>query len=203
MDIEEIEDNSSQEDLPTATKASTKKRPKRKKEPPAAASSTLTRFLGPAGPPSLSAWEDVNRRCPVCQQTGFSSRSLALHVNECLDVGSTAGPRAVPADEEGGDASAKERAGGRNALTAGSARGAAKVGAGSASHAADAGSRQGEAVSRAAPQAIVPSKSKASDTDSNGKAAKKAKTQQDGRVRGAAAERQGQKPGAFVVLRLL
>ena len=49
--------------------------------------STLTRFLGPSGPPSRALWEDINRQCPVCQRKGFSSRALALHVNECLDVG--------------------------------------------------------------------------------------------------------------------
>ncbi|CAM9349048.1 unnamed protein product [Ectocarpus sp. 4 AP-2014] len=88
MDVEEIDDNSSQEaNLPPATLAlATKKRTKTKKDSPAVApSSTLTRFLGPAGPPSRSAWDDVNRQCPVCQQTGFSSRSLALHVNDCLE----------------------------------------------------------------------------------------------------------------------
>ncbi|CAN0173068.1 unnamed protein product [Ectocarpus sp. 12 AP-2014] len=88
MEVEEIDDNSSQEaNLPPATLAlATKKRTKTKKDSPAVApSSTLTRFLGPAGPPSRSAWDDVNRQCPVCQQTGFSSRSLALHVNDCLE----------------------------------------------------------------------------------------------------------------------
>lgn len=205
MDIEEIDDNSSQEGCPPATTATTKKRSKgkgkSKKEPqsPAVSSSsstsTLTRFLGPAGPPSLSAWEDVNRQCPVCQQAGFSSRSLALHVNECLDVGSNAGAGAgagtgtVSANDEGEAASSVQTAkkgpgtaGGRNAPTAGSARRPSNP-----SHAAGAGSREGVART---PQA-VPSKNKA--PASNGKAAKKAKTQQDGR--GNAGERQG--PGVW------
>lgn len=54
-------------------------------------SSTLTRFLGPRGAPSISVWEDANRQCPVCQQSGFSSRSLSLHVNDCLDARSRTG----------------------------------------------------------------------------------------------------------------
>lgn len=62
----------------------------------------LTRFLGPPAPPSLSAWEDVNRQCPVCQKKGFSSHGLALHVNECLDN------RNASTNEEHVDA-AKER----------------------------------------------------------------------------------------------
>lgn len=206
IDIEEIDDNSSQEDCPPATTAATKKRAKNKnrskKESPAVASSTLTRFLGPSGPPSLSAWEDVNRQCPVCQQTGFSSRSLALHVNECLDVGSStgAGARAGAADCEGESeaAGAKETqrvkkgagtaARTRNAPTAVSTRTVGNAGLSNASHAAGSGS--GEGVARKVPLA-VPSKSKA--PVSNGQAAKKAKTQQDGR--GAAAERK--RPGAW------
>lgn len=87
MDIEEIDDNSSQEANPAPT-ALPKKQAKTKKDaaivPP---SISITRFLGPPAPPSRSAWEDVNRQCPVCQQTGFSSRSLAMHVNACLDSG--------------------------------------------------------------------------------------------------------------------
>lgn len=215
MDIEEIDDNSSQEDCPPATTATTTKRAKgkSKKESPAAAStpasSTLTRFLGPAGPPSLSAWEDVNRQCPVCQQTGFSSRSLSLHVNECLDLGSNAGAAAgaPSADDEGEAAGAKERSSRAGAATskvptAGPTRRVGSVGAGNAaSRVAGTGSRQGEGggegggegVARETPQA-VPSKSLLSETPaSNVKAAKKAKTQQD--RRGAAAERQ--RPGVW------
>lgn len=207
MDIEEIDDNSSQEDCPpaptTATAAKKRPRGKSKKEAqsPAVASSTstLTRFLGPAGPPSLSAWEDVNRQCPVCQQTGFSSRSLALHVNDCLDVGSNAGAgaRAVPASDEGEVAGSKEtakkgvgNAGGRNApaLGSGSGRRAGNAGTSNATHAAGAGTRQGEGGARTTPQA-VPSKSKA--PASNGQAAKKAKTQKDGRGTGAERQRPG------------
>ena len=211
MDIEEIDDNSSQEGCPPATieEATAKKQPKgkskskSKKEPQsptvASSTSTLTRFLGPAGPPSLSAWEDVNRQCPVCQQAGFSSRSLALHVNDCLDVGSNAGAGAGAGAEagatngEGEAAGAIETAkkgavgtcGGRNTPTAaGSARRISKP-----SQATGAESRESEGVARTTPQA-VPSKSKA--PRSNGKAAKKAKTmQQDGR--GNAAERR--RPG--------
>ncbi|CAM9812527.1 unnamed protein product, partial [Ectocarpus sp. 12 AP-2014] len=111
MDVEEIDDNSSQEaNLPPATLASaTNKRTKTKKDPPAVApSSTLTRFLGPAGPPSRSAWDDVNRQCPVCQQTGFSSRSLALHVNDCLERRA----RADASDGESAAAGRKDAAGG-------------------------------------------------------------------------------------------
>lgn len=183
MDIEDIDDNSSQDDCPqakTAT-ATTKKRTKSKskKESPAA-SSTLTRFLGPAGPPSFSAWEDVNRQCPVCQQTGFSSRSLALHVNECLDMRSNAG--AVPADGEGEAASPKkERAskgagttGGRNALADGSAQREGNVGTNNESHGDGAGNREG--VARKMPQ-VVPPKSRTPVRHT--KAAKKAKTYQD------------------------
>ncbi|CAB1119346.1 unnamed protein product [Ectocarpus sp. CCAP 1310/34] len=105
MDVQEIDDNSSQEaNLPPATLAlATKKRTKTKKDSPAVApSSTLTRFLGPAGPPSRSAWDDVNRQCPVCQQTGFSSRSLALHVNDCLE-------RRARADASDGESAAGGR----------------------------------------------------------------------------------------------
>lgn len=219
MGIEEIDDNSSQEDRPppTTTTATIKKRPRSKSKnkethSPAIASvasgsGTLTRFLGPAGPPSLPAWEDVNRQCPVCQQTGFSSRSLALHVNECLDVVSNAGARAGAggADEAGEAAAAatkettKKRVGitgGRNAATPDVARRAGKGGAstGNMSNAAGAGSREGEGVTRTAPQA-VPMKRKA--PASNEKAAKKPpKTQQDGRE--AAAERQG--PGVWLCI---
>lgn len=123
MDVEEIDDNSSQEaNLPPATLAlATKKRTKTKKDSPAVApSSTLTRFLGPAGPPSRSAWDDVNRQCPVCQQTGFSSRSLALHVNDCLERRA----RADASDGESAAAGRKNAAGGvgnpdgRNTTTA-------------------------------------------------------------------------------------
>lgn len=108
--MEEIEDTSSQEDqhvhvnLPRATK---KQQAKSKKDSPGP-SSTLTRFLGPAGPPSLAAWEDVNRQCPVCQQTGFSSRSLALHVNECLDVGRNPPDAAAAAASGEGDSAGEE-----------------------------------------------------------------------------------------------
>ncbi|CAN0233470.1 unnamed protein product [Ectocarpus sp. 6 AP-2014] len=111
MDVEEIDDNSSQEaNLPPATLAlATKKRTKTKKDSPAVApSSTLTRFLGPAGPPSRSAWDDVNRQCPVCQQTGFSSRSLALHVNDCLERRA----RADASDSESAAGGRKDAAGG-------------------------------------------------------------------------------------------
>lgn len=213
MDIEEIDDNCSEEVCPPATTVTTKKRGngKSKKESPAvaAASSTLTRFLGPAGPPSLSAWEDVNRQCPVCQQTGFSSRSLALHVNECLDVGRgrNAGAEAADNEDEATGASARERAsrgagaaGGRNAPTAASARRAGNVGASNVSHAAGAGSRQGQGVARKMPQdrRAVPSKSKAPVSISVGKAAKKAKTQQDRRGTAAAAAAAGrQRPGVW------
>lgn len=91
MEIEDIDDNSSQDALcPAATILPAKKRTNKtkkdsKKKPIAHPSSTLTRFLGPRGAPSTSVWEDADRQCPVCQQGGFSSRSLALHVNECLD----------------------------------------------------------------------------------------------------------------------
>ncbi|CAM9366923.1 unnamed protein product [Scytosiphon promiscuus] len=144
MDIEEIDDNSSQEARapPAAlTLPITKKRakPKKDKDSPAAApSTTLTRFLGPAGPPSLSAWEDVNRQCPVCQQTGFSSRSLALHVNNCIDVGQNV--RADASDGESGVATV----GNRDNPRASSTRGVRKGGS-SDSKASGAGSREGGA----------------------------------------------------------
>ena len=88
MEIEEIDDNSSQDAIcPATTPLPAKKRTKTKRNPPTVPpSSTLTRFLGPLGTPSISVWEDANRQCPVCQQSGFSSRSLALHVNNCLDA---------------------------------------------------------------------------------------------------------------------
>lgn len=111
MEIEEIDDNSSQDALsPAATilpakKRTNKTRKDNKKNSIAPPSSTLTRFLGPRGAPSTSVWEDANRQCPVCQQGGFSSRSLAFHVNDCLDGrnGSRAdvGESTVRAKEQG------------------------------------------------------------------------------------------------------
>lgn len=111
MEIEEIDDNSSQDAICPATTtpfpAKTRKKPK-KGPPVLPSSSTLTRFLGPRGTPSVSVWEDENRQCPVCQQSGFSSRSLALHVNGCLDAGngSSAGVRkgTARAGEQGQEA---------------------------------------------------------------------------------------------------
>lgn len=81
----DIEGNPSQGEAP---ETKTKKNGKAKRvDAIVAPPNTLTRFLSLAGPPFSSAWEDVNRQCPVCQQNGFSSRGLALHVNSCLDTG--------------------------------------------------------------------------------------------------------------------
>lgn len=197
MDIEEI-DNSSQEALvPPATTTAVvakKKRTNKKKSPPAVAPpSTLARFLGPAGPPSRSAWEDVNRQCPVCQQTGFSSRSLALHVNDCLDERKSA-REAASSDgkSEAVDGTARGvesevgNADSRNAPKGAPARGSGKVGGSSNSKAAGTAIREGHAggIPREAP-------SNASTPDCTeeqrlcpGKAAKKTTIQQDWRAKG-------------------
>lgn len=203
MDIEEIEDNSSQEsNIPPATTTAVvtkKKRANNKKNPPAVASpSTLTRFLGPAGPPSRSAWEDVNRQCPVCQQTGFSSRSLALHVNDCLDVKKSA-PEAESSDGENeavdgtstGVESGVRDADGRNAPKGASARGTGKTGSSSTSKAAGTAIRQGHAG--IIPRELPSNTSRRDCTEEqrlrSEKTAKKTKVQQDRRARGA------EKPG--------
>lgn len=84
-DLEVIDESSSQEAVPPSLPVKKKGETKRDAAvvPPA---NTLTRFLGPPAAPSLSAWEDVNLQCPVCQRAGFSSQGLAFHVNHCLDV---------------------------------------------------------------------------------------------------------------------
>lgn len=91
--VEEIEDSSSQEAVArstvTSTTAAKKKSTNRKADgvPAPSNNNTLTRFLA-LGPHSRSAWEDVNRQCPVCQKRGFSTaQALAFHVNSCLDTG--------------------------------------------------------------------------------------------------------------------
>lgn len=87
MEAEAVGGNSSEESEETRASEPTRRSKKRKGGTGVMApSNTLTRFLGPSGPLSRNAWEDVNRQCPVCQRKGFSSRALALHVNDCLDV---------------------------------------------------------------------------------------------------------------------
>lgn len=90
--MEQIEDTSSQEAeniVQVATTTAKTKQAKTTKDAIPTPSNTLTRFLGPPGCPILSAWEDMNRQCPICQQKGFSSPALALHVNDCLDAAKT------------------------------------------------------------------------------------------------------------------
>lgn len=189
IDVEEIDDNSSQEaNLPPATLAlATKKRAKTKDSPAVAPSSTLTRFLGPAGPPSRSAWDDVNRQCPVCQQTGFSSRSLALHVNDCLDQG-----RRAPDANDGESAAAgrKEAAGGvgnpdgRNTATAKTAVGK-EASSGITDDVTGSGSREGNTrrMSReGTPKGKAVHRRGGEQQLRQDKAAKKAKTLQGGRT---------------------
>lgn len=106
MDTEEIDDDSSQENHVRATVGPKKKKSRKDKHALVPPANTLTRFLGPSGSTSSPDWEDVNRQCPVCQQRGFSSRALALHVNECLDVGLAGG-----GGSDGGRAGAEHEAG--------------------------------------------------------------------------------------------
>lgn len=201
--MEEIDNSSQEANLPHGTTSAvpvvTKKRTKTKKNPPAVAPlSTLTRFLGPAGPPSLSAWEDVNRRCPVCQQAGFSSRSLALHVNDCLDV-TKKSARDAASDGESeavekiatGVASGVGNVDGRNAPKASSARGAGKVGSSNTSTSPGAASRKGRTgtVQREAPSNTTTPGCTGEQRLRLDKTAKKAKVQKNQRAIGS--ERSG------------
>lgn len=114
MEAEEIEDDPGRE-VNSTTPLPTKKGARAKNNTPAVhPSNTLTRFLEPPGPCPLSAWQDFNRQCPVCQQKGFSSRALELHVNECLDVARETIPARENAVEEGKGGA--ENAEGWNAL---------------------------------------------------------------------------------------
>lgn len=88
--IEEMEDSSSQETVAPSTITSiiTKKKGASRKGDgaPAPSNNTLTSFLA-SGSHSRSIWEDMNRQCPVCQKSGFSTgQALSLHVNSCLDT---------------------------------------------------------------------------------------------------------------------